>query len=94
MISIKGVIAFVGSILIYGQACLAAEGVASMRSVHSYTATVERVETAAREKGFQVFGLSLLKNPSGQGIGLAMKTATDEVRLSNRAPLSCDSVFL
>lgn len=56
MISIKGVIAFVGSILIYGQACLAAEGVASMRSVHSYMATVERVETAAREKGFQVFG--------------------------------------
>lgn len=32
--------------------------------------------------------LSLLKNPSGQGIGLAMKTATDEVRLSNRAVLA------
>jgi len=36
--------------------------------------------------------LSLLKNPTGQGIGLAMKTATDDVRCSKSAPLSCDAV--
>jgi hypothetical protein len=35
--------------------------------------------------------LSLLKNPSGHGIGLPMKTATDDVRLSNRVLLSCDA---
>jgi hypothetical protein len=37
------------------------------------------------------FDLSLLNNPSGRGIGLAKKTATDDVRLSNRAMLSCDA---
>ena len=36
--------------------------------------------------------LSLLKKPSGQGIGLSKKTATVEVRLSNKAPLYCDAV--
>jgi hypothetical protein len=35
--------------------------------------------------------LSLLNNLSSRGIDLAEKTATDDVRLSNRAMLSCDA---
>jgi hypothetical protein len=35
--------------------------------------------------------LSLLKNPSGHGVALPMKTAPDDVRLSNREFLSCDA---
>ena len=36
-------------------------------------------------------GLSLLKNPSSRGIGLLMKTAADEIRLSNRPLLSSNT---
>jgi hypothetical protein len=35
--------------------------------------------------------VSLLNNPSGRGIGLAKKTATDYVGLSNRAMICCDA---
>ena len=72
---IKGVIAFVGAMMISGQSCVAAEGVASMRSVHSFTATVERVETAAREKGFQLFG-SLDHAAAAASVGQAMPPST------------------
>ncbi|MEI7876130.1 MAG: hypothetical protein WCK95_28725 [Alphaproteobacteria bacterium] len=41
--------------------------------------------------GIGVWRLSLLKKPSGLGIGLAMKTAADEFQLSNRPLLSSNT---
>ena len=51
---IKGAAVFVGAVMMI-QSALAAEDVVSRRSVHTFTTTVERVESAARDKGFQVF---------------------------------------
>jgi hypothetical protein len=49
-----------------------------------------------RESSNQVTmrGLSLLKNPSGHGIGLPMKAMVDDFGYSNRALLSRDPVSL
>jgi hypothetical protein len=47
--------------------------------------------TNAGERRKPAIGLSLLKKPSGHEIGVPMKTMVDDVRCSNRAPLSCDA---
>lgn len=75
MNSVKGVIAFVGSMMIHGQASLAAEDVVSRRSAHAFTTTVELVENAAREKGLQIFA-RLDHAAAAASVGQAMPPST------------------
>jgi hypothetical protein len=49
------------------------------------------MDIGCNELGILALHLSLLNNPSSRGIGLAKKTATDDVQLSNRVMLSCDA---
>ena len=54
------------------------------------TGTVDQ-ELLARNEYLAAENLSMLKKPFGHEIGLPVKTATDDIRQSTRAPLFCDS---